>query len=348
MTMLKKIAASLAAGAAGWTAFKRWRQHRQAIDLSGRVVLITGGSRGLGLTLARRFAAEGARLALVARTQADLEKAAEELRRHGVDVLTDPGDVSDSEDAQSAVQQTVDRFGRLDVLVNNAGVIQVGPLENQQRRDVKEAMGVHFWGAHNMTEAALKPLGRQPESRIVNVASIGGQISVPHMLPYSASKFALVGYSDGVRAELARRGIRVTTVCPGLMRTGSHVNALFKGQHRREYAWFSISDAQRLLSTSAEEAARQIVTACRRGAPELTITWPARLAIKASRLAPDLTAYLMELTARLLPAPAPAGGETRREGWESFSSVSPSALTKPADEAVEEHNELRGHPPPDS
>ena len=344
--MIKKILTGLLAGGASWMAAKRVRRRQRAVDLAGRVVLITGGSRGLGLALARRFAGEGARLALMARTEEDLDEAADDLRRRGAEVVTAAGDVSDPDDAAAAVRTAVERYGRLDVLVNNAGVIQVGPAEHMQRRDFEEAMNVHFWGAYNMTQAALEELSARGAGRIVNISSIGGQVAVPHLLPYSASKFALVGLSDGLRAELKRRGVRVTTVCPGLMRTGSHVNALFKGDHRREYAWFSISDALPGLSTSARQAARQIVAACRHGDPRLTVTLPARLAIPLSRLAPDLVASAMGLAARLLPSPEGPEEDARHTGWESFSAWAPSLITRLADRAVSKLNEERGHAAP--
>ena len=168
------------------------------------------------------------------------------------------------------------RFGHIDVLVNNAGVIQVGPIEVMTHEDFELAMQAHFWGPLNTILAVLPSMRQRRQGRIVNISSIGGKVSVPHLVPYSASKFALVGLSKGLRAELMKDGIEVTTVCPGLMRTGSPRNADFKGQHRFEYAWFSISDALPLLTVSAENAARQIVHACKRGQAELVISIPAK------------------------------------------------------------------------
>src|SRR5207302_995684 len=141
------------------------------------------------------------------------------------------------------VDEVLDRFGRLHVLINNAGVIQVGPMEEMTLADYEDTMQTHFWAPLFTTLSVLPALRRQGEGRIVNISSIGGKIAVPHLLPYSASKFALTGFSEGLRAELLKDGIYVTTVCPGLMRTGSPRNADFKGQHRAEYAWFSISDS---------------------------------------------------------------------------------------------------------
>ena len=112
-------------------------------------------------------------------------------------------------------------------------------------------MAVHFWGPLQTMPAAIPVMRRQRGGRIVNVSSIGGKIGVPHLAPYCASKFALTGLSESMRAELAKDGIHVTTVCPGMMRTGSPFNAWFKGRHREEFAWFAISDSLPVASIDA-------------------------------------------------------------------------------------------------
>src|SRR5205823_4029010 len=134
-------------------------------------------------------------------------------------------DVTHRREVTQFVRATRERFGRIDVLVNNAGTIEVGPMEVMTLDDYDRAMKTHFWGPLYMVLAVLPELRKRREGRIVNVSSIGGKISVPHLLPYCASKFALTGFSQGLRAELAKDGIVVTTVCPGLMRTGSPLNA---------------------------------------------------------------------------------------------------------------------------
>ena len=344
---MKKTAFAFTSGAGAFAAARAVRARRR-IDFRGRTVLITGGSRGLGLALARHFAMENANLALLARTADDLEKAEADLalRDPSIEVHTATCDVRKRDEVEAAVAGVVERFGRLDVLVNNAGVIQVGPVEHMEEADFAEAMDVHFWGAYHATEAALPYLKMHRESRIVNVASIAGQVAVPHLAPYVASKFALVGYSDAMRAELAKYGVRVTTVLPGLMRTGSHVNALFKGRHEEEFAWFATSDAQPLLSASTQQAAREMLEACRYGDAELVITLPAKLAVRLSRLFPGLTAAAATLAERFLPAATGAEGDERRSGWKSFSDLAPSKLTRPADQAIARNNQQRGRPAP--
>src|SRR5581483_3194757 len=169
------------------------------------------------------------------------------------------------EEAERLVADIVQRTGGIDVLINNAGVIQVGPLEHMQITDFEKAMAVHFWGPLYTMLAAIPVMRRRGAGRIVNISSIGGKIGVPHLVPYCASKFALVGLSDSIRGEVARDGICVTTVCPGLMRTGSPFNAWFKGRHRDEFTWFAISDSMPIASIAATRAAEQVVDACRHG-----------------------------------------------------------------------------------
>ena len=179
----------------------------------------------------------------------------------------------------------------------------------------------------------------QGEGRVVNISSIGGRIAVPHLIPYSASKFALVGLSDGLRVELARDNIRVTTVCPGLMRTGSPVNAMFKGQRPQEYAWFAISDSLPLASIDARRAAQQIIEACRSGDAELVITVQAKLAILARTLAPELFSDVMVLLNRLLPGQRPAATKPGPDA-RANPAWAPSKLTEPTYRAAESNNEM--------
>lgn len=337
-TMLRVLAPTLAAGLTAFAAARVARGARR-IDFRGRVVVIAGGSRGLGLVLARELANEGARLALLARDEETLERAREDLAGRGAEVLAIPCDVRDRAAVEAAVERIAARYGGIDVLINNAGLIQAGPLAHMTVADFEAALATHFWGPLYLTLAALPHLRGRAGARIVNIASIGGQIAVPHLAPYSASKFALVGLSDGLRAELAKDGIRVTTVNPGLLRTGSPPNAGFKGQHRAEYTWFAIADALPITSIDARRAARQILDACRHGDPELTITWQAKAAVLLNALAPGLMADLMALTNRLLPGSTGPEGDEARPGRESRTPLAPSPLTILSDRATLENNE---------
>jgi NAD(P)-dependent dehydrogenase (short-subunit alcohol dehydrogenase family) len=256
-------------------------------------------------------------------------------------VFTVPCDVGQQYAAQDAIERVVQHYGRIDVLINNAGVIQVGPMEHMQLKDFYQAMAVHTWGPLYTMLAAVPYMRQQGGGRIVNIASIGGKVAVPHLLPYSTSKFALVGLSDGMRAELAKDGIAVTTVCPGLMRTGSHLNASFKGRHRQEFTWFALFDALPVTSIDVRRAARQILEACRYGDAQLIITVQARLLTVFSALCPEMMARGLQVVHRLLPQPAPPQGEVTKSGWESQSALAPSLLTRLADRAVVANNEQR-------
>jgi NAD(P)-dependent dehydrogenase (short-subunit alcohol dehydrogenase family) len=308
-------------------------------DLKDKTVLITGGSRGLGLVMAREFAREGSRLVLCARNEQELEQARLDLEKLGAEVIVARCDVTNRHDVMTMVADVHTRFGSIDVLVNNAGVIQVGPLEVMTHEDFELAMQAHFWGPLNTIMAVLPSMRQKKTARIVNISSIGGKVSVPHLVPYSASKFALVGLSKGLRAELMKDGIKVTTVCPGLMRTGSPRNADFKGKHQFEYAWFSISDALPLLTVSAENAARQIIDACKRGQAELVISVPAKIAVLFDSLFPETMSQMLALANRLLPEAGGAGTQ-RTKGRDSTSAWSPSWLTALNDEAALRNNEV--------
>jgi NAD(P)-dependent dehydrogenase (short-subunit alcohol dehydrogenase family) len=317
------------------------RQLRTGAGYSFRnkVVLITGGSRGLGLALARELAARGARLAICGRDSESLERARASLARAGADVVAVPCDVRDRRSVQELVEEVRRGLGSIDVLINNAGVIEVGPAETMSVEDYEEALGTNFWGILHPTLEVLPEMRQRGAGRIVNITSIGGKLGIPHLLPYSASKFAAVGFSQGLRAEEAEHGIKVVTVVPGLMRTGSPRNAIFRGQHRAEYAWFSISDSLPGLSISVERAARRIVLACQRGDAEVLFPAVTRVATIANALAPATTANLIRMVDRLLPG-AQGGDPARHLGAESQSWLSPSWLTRLGDRAARKHNQL--------
>ena len=340
MNSRQRFLLGLAAGAGAILAGRQAYRARDAVDFNGRVVVITGGSRGLGLVMARQLAVQGARLCLLARDQAELARARDQLVSTGAEVLTIRCDIRRRADVRAAVDEILERWTAIDVLINNAGVIQVGPLEHMTTQDFENAMATHFWGPLNLMYEAVPGMRRRGFGSIVNISSIGGRVAVPHLVPYCASKFALAGLSDAVRSELAQYGIRVTTVSPGLMRTGSPINADMKGQHEAEFAWFAISDSLPGLSISAERAAHQIIEACRYGDPELTITLPARLAVLANYVAPGVVGRRMMLANRLLPGPAGPEGDRRKKGRQSASTWAPSVATTLTNRAAVVNNEV--------
>lgn len=314
------------------------RTTRRHMSFKDKVVLITGASRGLGLVMARRLVSQRAKVVIVARDVDELRLAKNDLIARGGTVHTEVCDVTNETEVRRLVARVNERFGRLDVIINNAGTIQVGPIEVQTKADYEEAMQTHYWGPLNLILAALPMLRKQKAARIVNIVSIGGLISIPHMLPYSSSKFALLGLSEGLHAELAKDNITVTTVCPGMMRTGSHVNAKFKGRNKLEYAWFSIGNSLPFISMAAEEAAKEILSACQRGEPHVTLTVPAQIAAKFHGFCPGWTAELMALVNAMLPSPGGIGAKTTT-GKESHSKWSPSSVTVMSDTAAAANNQ---------
>lgn len=339
MTRQQSTLIGLTIGAVTALAARRALRERHVISFEGRVVVITGGSRGLGLVIARQLAAEGARLCLLARDPEELDRARAQLPADA-EVMTIRCDVRRRAEVRYAMSRLLQAWGGVDVLINNAGIIQVGPLEHMTAADFENAMATHFWGPLHLMFECVPSMRRRAFGRIVNISSIGGKMAVPHLAPYSASKFALVGLSDSVRTELKQYGIRVTTVCPGLMRTGSPLNADVKGQHELEYAWFAISDSLPGLTISAERAAGQIIDACRHGDPELTITVPAKIATRVSSLAPWTIARAMAIANTLLPGPHGVEGDRHKRGKESQSKWIDSFATTLTDRAAAANNQI--------
>ncbi len=320
------IGTAAAGVGAGLLGLAVWRRMTKGEDVNGKVAVITGASRGLGLAMARELAEHGAILVICARDRDELDWAREELARMGGNVLAVQCDVGNHDDVHRMVRETMERFGRIDILINNAGLITVGPVQSQTLTDYQEAMDTMFWGVVYPTLAVLPHMMQRGGGRIANITSIGGKISVPHLLPYNCAKFAAVGFSEGLHAEVAKYGIKVTTVVPGLMRTGSFVNAWFKGKNRAEYGWFSVSSALPVLAMNGRRAARRIVAAVRRGESEIILTPQARLLAMLNGLFPGTASDLMGLANRVLPS-AEIADQQRHLGKDSESAVSDSVLT---------------------
>lgn len=335
------ITAAAGAATAGALAFRK-------DDLHGEVALVAGASRGLGLLVARELSRQGARVAVCARDRQELARAREQLAGEGLDVETFVCDVTDPEQVQRLVAEVEQRLGSVDVLVNVAGIIQVAPEETLSDADYEAAMKVMFWGPFHLTRAVLPSMRRRRHGRIATITSIGGKISVPHLLPYSAAKFAAVGWFEGLRAELTGSGVSVTTIVPGLMRTGSHLNATFGGQHDREYAWFSLGAAVPVVAMDAEKAARRIVGAIRQRRRVLLLTPLAKVATRVHGIAPSSTVALLGVMGRLLPGPGGPGEEpgaqvTGREADRALGSQLLRRVTAFGRDAARRFNE--GAPP---
>lgn len=308
------------------------------LNLNGKVVLITGGSRGFGLVLARQLAARGAKLAISARSADDLELARQDLDARGAEVIAMTVDVTENEEVKAMVRDVIQHYGRLDVLVNNAGIIQVGPQHLMTIEDYQLAMQTNFWAQLYAMLAVIPYFISKGQGRIVNITSIGGKIALPHLLPYTASKFASVGLSEGMHAELKKYNIVVTTVIPNLMRTGSPLHADIKGDYQKEYAWFKHADSNPVLSMNPEVSAERIIRALEYGESEVTLSLNGKIATLIKALAPGWVNFMMAAANRLLPEAAT--GSDSVKGWAAESSLSQGPISSLSDRAASRNNEL--------
>ncbi len=325
----------------GALALTRWAT-RTATDYSftNRTVLLTGGSRGLGLMLARRLAAEGARLALVARDPAELARAAQELAATGATVRMYPADMTDPAARENLVRQIEIDLGPVEVLLHDAGVIQVSPLENLGPEDYSNAMKIHFEAPLHLMRLVVPGMRARGLGRVINIASLGGKVAIPHMAAYSTSKFALVGLGEAWATELAGTGVTVTTICPGLLRTGSAIQAQVKGRHAEEYRWFKLAAGLPLFTMSAESAADAILDAGRRGEPVAVLGWSAQLLSALHGIAPSTTVRLMGAVNRFLPSASSEGEASPvKRGSEVESPETRNVLTTLSERAADQLNE---------
>jgi short-subunit dehydrogenase len=307
------------------------------------LALVMGGSRGLGLLLARELGSRRHRLVISARDAEELERAASDLSAAGYEVATEVCDVADHDQVEDLVRRVEDTEGPIEVMICVAGIIQVGPLQAMTREHFTSAIDIMLWGPINTALAVAPAMRERQRGRIGVITSVGGLVSVPHLLPYCSAKFGAVGFSRGLRAELAGSGVSVTTVAPGLMRTGSHMRAKFVGNQSREYAWFSAGASLPLVSMDAERAAAQIVSGILAGRAMVITTPLARIGWRIDALFPTLTSALFNVAARLMPRSSAA--TEALDGWEAAQRLRPpgrrvsNAITTLGRRAADRFNE---------
>jgi short-subunit dehydrogenase len=258
-------------------------------DLAGARTILTGASSGIGWALAQRLADVRARLVLASRNEERLDRLAAAIRQRGGEAYAVATDVTDAGQRARLVVEAVASLGGLDVLVNNAGVGAMGPFAEAREERLRRIFDVNFFGSTELTRLALPHLVRGRAPLLVNVASVLGRRAIPGCTEYCASKFAMAGWSEGLRAELASRGVHVLLVCPGSIQTSFRENLI---EDRIRYGW------QRGRGISADRCAQQIVRAMKRRQNEVVITTEAKLLVWLNRLVPWLIDGIMARLAR--------------------------------------------------
>ncbi|QCR19126.1 SDR family NAD(P)-dependent oxidoreductase [Agrococcus sp. SGAir0287] len=271
---------------------------------SPRVAVVAGGSRGLGLLIALELVRRGWSVAVCARGEVDVEHALRRLERAARGRARMHGSVCDVASAsatRSWIESVEHDLGPIDAAFAVAGVIDAGPAETMRVEDFDLAIDVMLRGPIHVAWAVLPGMRRRRRGRIGIVSSIGGAVSVPHLLPYAAAKAGAIGFAEGLATELAGTGVTATTIVPGLMRTGGHEAARFRGRASREAAWFTAAASLPLLSTSAPRAARRMVDGVLAGRTHVRLPWWTHVAMRVHGVAPATTVRVAGLVGRLLP-----------------------------------------------
>jgi len=252
-----------------------------------KVVIITGGSSGIGRACALRFAKEGARVVISARSADRLAEVEEEVRTLGADVLAVQGDVANENDCVRLINETLNRFGRIDVLINNAGISMRALFHGIDLKVIRQLMEVNFFGTVYCTRYAMRDLLKSKGS-VVGISSIAGFQGLPGRTGYSASKFAMQGFLDALRVENLHTGLHVMTVCPGYTESNIRNTALTadgspQGRTPKE--------EQQLMS--AEEVADHILQGVVRRRREVVLTTQGRLAFYLRKFFPAIVDRLV-------------------------------------------------------
>ncbi len=201
--------------------------------LEGKVAVVTGGSRGIGRAIALGLSAQGAKVVIGARNPEVAQKVVAEIEAAGAEGMAVAADISREAEADGLIQAGLKRFGRLDILINNAGITKDGLLIRMKEEDWDAVLDVNLKGAFFTTRAALRPMLRAQSGRIVNISSVAGTMGIPGQANYSASKAGLIGFTKAVAKEVASRSITVNAVAPGFIET--EMTAILSEDRKKSY-----------------------------------------------------------------------------------------------------------------
>jgi NAD(P)-dependent dehydrogenase (short-subunit alcohol dehydrogenase family) len=251
------------------------------------VAVVTGAASGIGRALALRLAREGASLAIADVNKTGLDETAQQVSNSGVKVTAHLVDVSDRERVAAFAQEVLQSHGRAGLLVNNAGAALLGTAEELSISDIEWLMGVNFWGVVYGVKYFLPILRQQPSAHIVNISSIFGIIGFPGQSAYCASKFAVRGFTETLRHELAESNVRVSCVHPGGIKTNIARNARVGAGADQSRSQTAIADFDKLSPTTPEAAADRIVRGVLRDEARILIGGDARIMDRIQRLFPQ-------------------------------------------------------------
>jgi dehydrogenase/reductase SDR family member 7B len=255
--------------------------------MKDKVVLITGGTSGIGKACAFAFGKAGTKVAVSGRNQQNLDKTSQELSAAGIENVAINADVSKEADCQRMVQETVDRFGKLDVLINNAGISMRALFEDLDLDVIRKVMDINFWGTVYTTKFAL-PYIMAARGSVIGISSIAGYRGLPARTGYSASKFAMHGFLETLRTEMLHKGVHVLIACPGFTASNIRNTALAaNGQQQGE----SPRDEGNMMT--AEEVADQILKATIKRKRDLVMTFQGKLTVFLNKWLPGLTDKLV-------------------------------------------------------
>lgn len=305
------------------------------------IALVAGASRGLGLAVARELGNAGQRVVITARTADDLRRATALLDAEGVSAIARVQDVGDAAAARELVADVETEHGPIETLITVAGMLKVGPLPDRAE-DYDEPIDTMLRGPINMVHAVLPRMRRRGHGRIGIVTSIAAIVPTPHLVPYTAAKYGAIGFAQGLTEELQGEPISVTTIVPGLMRTGGHWHADYTGRPGQEYAWFALLSSLPIISIAADRAAGIIVRGVLAGRTKIIFTPLARVGEVAYRISPRATVSLLGLTNRLLPRPA----DGHAPGYIAARDISSSLydrVTTLGRRAIDQLNQVGAH-----
>lgn len=336
----------MAAGAAGLFGALAQRRARR-LDLRGRVAVVTGGGRGLGLAIARELQRRGCTLAICGREGDVILRAVDELAQGPGAVFGMTCDAADPLQVEAFVAQVLDRFGAIDVLVNNAGQCFVGPAAELREDDVEAALRNIFWVQFHPTMAALPHMRARRAGRIVNITSIGGKVPLPHLAAYAVGKFAATGWSETLAAEVAKDGVYVSTITPPPLDNGAPLTVRFAGRREQEFRWFARMLTAPWSATDTDRVARIVVDAAEYGDRERTASALAWLGARLHGAAPNLMSRLLAAVDRRLPAAGEPGARSAmRPGFEVVGRSSDPTVQRLGAAARRDARRYRPHPPP--